>query len=63
MTDVKEYRRRADELQAELDAEIRRHNLTLDTLRHRTESHGRLVRDRLACPHCSTLPIEETPSE
>ena len=33
-----------------------------DTLRRRTESHGRLVQARLACPTCSRLPLEETPA-
>ena len=39
----------------------RSHTLT-DTLRRRTESHGRLVAARLACPTCSRLPLEETPA-
>lgn len=30
-----------------------------DTLEKRTQSHAALVRDRIACPRCSTLPIEE----
>ena len=44
-----------------LDAEARVATLT-DTLRRRTESHGRLVDARLACPTCSRLPLEETPA-
>lgn len=48
--------RRVIELTAELD-------LTRDTLRRRTQSHANLVATRLACPHCRTLPLEETPSE
>ena len=39
----------------------RSHQLT-ETLRLRTDAHARLVAARLACPTCSTLPIEQTPS-
>lgn len=60
--DVERLNRALEQAEGRVDQLTNQLTLIRDTLQRRTHSHAALIKDRLTCPRCSTLPIEETPA-